>query len=305
MNNTKHILLYLKWLISISSIAFIVFKFSKLSAEQFSFLKNAVLGTHGLLLMSAISLLMLVNWAIEALKWKMLVKHIQVQSFLAALKSVFIGVTIGLFTPNRAGELIGRVYFIEDDKKLRASLINSIGSLAQVACTFGFGIMALLFFKENWISKIPFTTLLSLALLLITISIALYYVVRNNMVLQNIIREIVLPFRRIDWTTVTQVVGLSILRYLIFTIQFVLVLQVFTINLSISEMLICIAVNYFLITVIPTYALAEIGVRGTVATAVFGVYGIDALPVISASLIVWMINLAVPALIGTAILMKE
>ena len=264
-----------------------------------------MLGTHGLLLMSAISLLMLVNWAIEALKWKMLVKHIQVQSFLAALKSVFIGVTIGLFTPNRAGELIGRVYFIEDDKKLRASLINSIGSLAQVACTFGFGIMALLFFKENWISKIPFTTLLSLALLLITISIALYYVVRNNMVLQNIIREIVLPFRRIDWTTVTQVVGLSILRYLIFTIQFVLVLQVFTINLSISEMLICIAVNYFLITVIPTYALAEIGVRGTVATAVFGVYGIDALPVISASLIVWMINLAVPALIGTAILMKE
>ena len=63
------------------------------------------------------------------------------------------------------------------------------------------------------------------------------------------------------------------------------------------DMIICIAVNYFLITAIPTYALAEIGVRGSVAAAVFGVYGIEALPVISASLIIWIVNLAIPSLI--------
>jgi hypothetical protein len=131
------------------------------------------------------------------------------------------------------------------------------------------------------------------------------YVVKNNVILQNMIHDILVPFRRLDVKTVTQVSALSVLRYLIFTLQFVLVLQIFNVELSVIEMITCVAVNYFLITAIPTYALAEIGVRGTVATAVFSVYGVDALPVISASLIVWMINLAVPALIGTAILMKE
>jgi hypothetical protein len=305
MNKAKHILTYLKWLISISSIAFIVYKLVKLSDQECLVLHTAFSKNASIKLFTAIILFMFLNWSIEAIKWKILVRFVQPQSLFIAIKSVFIGVTIGLFTPNRAGELIGRVYYLEDDKKLRASIVNIVGSAAQVACTFIFGLIALLFFKENWLAKVPLTIFMSLLILLLIVCFASYYVIRNNRVFMNIIEEVLVPFKRISLKTMTQILGLSMFRYCIFTLQFILVLHLFEIDLSVVDMIICISVNYFLITAIPTYALAEIGVRGSVAAAVFGVYGIEALPVISASLMIWIVNLAVPALIGTAILMKE
>jgi uncharacterized membrane protein YbhN (UPF0104 family) len=305
MNNAKHTLTYLKWLISISSIAFIVYKLSQLSQQEWLLLHTAFLKNASIKLFTAIILFMLLNWSVEAIKWKILVRFVQPQSLFIAIKSVFIGVTIGLFTPNRAGELIGRVYYLDDDKKIRASLLNLAGSVTQVACTFIFGLIALLFFKDNWLAKVPFTMLMSLLILLLIVCFAAYYVIRNNRVFMNILDEIFVPFKRITLKTMLQVLGLSMFRYGIFTLQFILVLHLFEIHLPVVDMIICIAVNYFLITAIPTYALAEIGVRGSVAAAVFGVYGIEALPVISASLIIWIVNLAVPSIIGTVILMKE
>jgi hypothetical protein len=92
---------------------------------------------------------------------------------------------------------------------------------------------------------------------------------------------------------------------MVFTLQYVLILKLFGIELSVIDSIICIALNFFLITIIPTYALAEIGIRGTVAVTIFSVYGISSLPVLSAALLIWIINLAIPALIGTLILIKE
>jgi len=58
---------------------------------------------------------------------------------------------------------------------------------------------------------------------------------------------------------------------------------------------------------IPTIALAEIGIRGSVAVYVFKFYFeyihntevINPLAIIAASSVLWLVNLALPAIVGT------
>jgi hypothetical protein len=56
---------------------------------------------------------------------------------------------------------------------------------------------------------------------------------------------------------------------------------------------------------IPTYAWSELGVRGAIAVKVFDTLSHNPLQTLTASSILWIINIAVPALLGLFFLLKE
>ena len=58
-------------------------------------------------------------------------------------------------------------------------------------------------------------------------------------------------------------------------------------------------VMLFVISIIPTIAISEIGVRGSVAVYLFGLISANALGILSATFVLWLINLLIPAIIGT------
>ena len=64
-------------------------------------------------------------------------------------------------------------------------------------------------------------------------------------------------------------------------------------------------INFFLIpfcflitSSIPTIVISEIGVRGSVGLFVFGIISDNNLAILSASVLLWVINVALPALFG-------
>ena len=59
-------------------------------------------------------------------------------------------------------------------------------------------------------------------------------------------------------------------------------------------------VVFLLTTLVPTMALTELGVRGSVALAL--IPG-DAAGVLASTVLIWTINLAVPALLGAVLLL--
>jgi uncharacterized membrane protein YbhN (UPF0104 family) len=61
----------------------------------------------------AVVLLMIVNWSVEAFKWKISVAKIQPISFFKAFKAVLSGISFSVSTPNRVGEYLGRVLLLE------------------------------------------------------------------------------------------------------------------------------------------------------------------------------------------------
>ena len=57
-------------------------------------------------------------------------------------------------------------------------------------------------------------------------------------------------------------------------------------------------VMLFIISIIPTIAISEIGIRGSVAVYLFSLVSANILGILSATFVLWVINLLLPALIG-------
>ena len=94
-------------------------------------------------------LLMIVNWGIEAVKWRYLIRKVEKTSFLKSFKAVLSGVTISIYTPNRVGEFAGRIFVLEKANRIEASLITVIGSLSQLLITVFLGSISFMYVYFN------------------------------------------------------------------------------------------------------------------------------------------------------------
>jgi hypothetical protein len=108
------------------------------------------------------------------------------------------------------------------------------------------------------------------------------------------------------------VLAISFTRYVVFSFQYFLLLRIFGISLPLLTSFLLIGLYFFIITSIPTIALAEIGVRGAVAIAIFQFYfhhqrfepeSYEA-GILVASSLLWVINIVIPAAIGTFFIPK-
>ncbi len=74
----------------------------------------------------------------------------------------------------------------------------------------------------------------------------------------------------------------------------------FNIDIGLLNSFLLISLTFFINSVVPSFALSEIAVRSASSVFFFSAVTSDVNAIISASLTVWTINLALPALIGGA-----
>jgi hypothetical protein len=101
--------------------------------------------------MALILFLMMVNWALETVKWQYLIGKVERIGFLEALQAVLAGVSISSFTPNRVGEFFGRVYSLKQASRIEGILITLVGSVSQLLVTVIAGSMAMLVFIPRYL----------------------------------------------------------------------------------------------------------------------------------------------------------
>jgi hypothetical protein len=265
--------------------------------------------------------LMFLNWGIEAAKWKYLIDRIEEVSFLQAIKAVLTGITISTFTPNRIGEYFGRAFILKKAHPIEAIILTIVGSMSQLLVTFLAGTTALLFLlpqltieRSNW----PRFVLPGLIVLSILVNAAFIFIYLNI----GAIRPIIRYFLRRHWrkyyryisilshirpAELAKILLLSIFRYAIFFSQFYIALHLFSVRLSLKEAMMLLPVIYLTLAIVPTVALTELGVRGSVAIYVISTYLVLqsgttenlAPSILSAATLIWIVNLAFPAVIGT------
>lgn len=256
-------------------------------------------------------LLMPLNWGIEALKWKLLVQRLEQISFWKALKAIFSGVTVSVFTPNRVGEYGGRVFHLESANIIKATLLTVVGSYAQLLVTVVTGLVALAFFLPDYagafekVSRMQYAFLCGLGALVI---VALNFLFLNNSVASSLfarmkflgnLRSYGKVFSFHPPKELLRVLLLSYVRYAVFATQFFLLLRVFDVNIPFFPAAMMIAMMYFAMTIIPSIAIADFGVRGWVSLHFIGLLSANEPGILSASFVLWLINLALPALVGT------
>jgi hypothetical protein len=94
-------------------------------------------------------ILMIVNWSIEALKWKISIQKVQPISFSRSFRAILSGVSFSVSTPNRIGEYLGRILYMEEGNRLRVISLTIVGSMSQLIITLFAGSIGLFFIRKS------------------------------------------------------------------------------------------------------------------------------------------------------------
>lgn len=266
-----------------------------------------------------VMLIMVVQWILEAVKWRFLVSKIERISLARAVQAVLAGITVSSFLPNRTGEFLGRIYMLKRAGRIQGTLVTLVGSMSQLLVTVAAGSAALAFFLPAAFPTQPFghgylyfsvtipAVVLSLLMLVLYFRVSLLGVAFERLFRKRFrpVRRFLAVLNRYRQRELAAVLLLSLARYALFTAQFQLLLRLFGVMIPYPQAMMLIALVYFIMAIIPTVALTELGVRGSVAVYIFGLWmeatagpaGSGA-AVFAASTLLWFINIGIPALLG-------
>jgi len=258
-------------------------------------------------------ILLPINLSIESFKWKILLKKFYNIPLKEAFKAIVLGNTMGLFTPNRVGEYAGRVLYVPNQKIIETVSATMVGGLSQLIVTLVLGILGLLVFISQYGNHIiqNQTTILVVAFITVTLVLLCYFNLSKLLTwfsqlnyFKNWQSKIAIV-KQYSFVDLIQVLGWSFLKYVVFTTQFILLLFAFGFTTFQSVLISLVATTFLIQTIIPSISLLELGIRGNVALAVFAVCNENEITILLATTVLWMINLMLPALFGTVLLLRK
>lgn len=258
------------------------------------------------LLLSIVIILMILNWSIESIKWKLLIDKLHPISWLEAIEGILFGVTFSLFTPSRVGEFGGRVFALDTDRK-EAIVSTIIGSLAQIVVNMTVGALGLLLYVY-FFEKLDSYLISAYAFIYILMVIAVHFCYYNIDIVSTkfsnfpILKKaarylhIIELYNNID---LLKIECLSLIRYIIYCLQFVLLLSFFGFEIPFATAMILVTAIFFVQTINPiNIALIDFGFRGNVAALFLTSFAPNPIAIIATTITLWFINLIIPAIIG-------
>ncbi|MBL0767007.1 lysylphosphatidylglycerol synthase transmembrane domain-containing protein [Marivirga atlantica] len=295
----KYFLISIKILITLFIIFFL---FERIYEEREQLITSFGTYQSNYYIIVLVTLFMPINWLMEVLKWKVVVSPLKQLTIKAAIPGVLSGVSLGFVTPHAVGDYFARIWSIDhkDRKKVLGPILAARSF--QMLPTLLFGLIALGSIQYSidfdwlaYLSEIPLGLTLGGVGLLLLMGFV-FYKYGNKIKHFKSYFELLLSISK---TQYTQLLGLSFLRYAVFSLQFLMLLSVFEVDLSIWHQFMGVAFIFLMKSVLPTFNFfSDLGVREFGGIIYFELFGLVTSPIIAASLILWLINIALPALIG-------
>ncbi len=264
--------------------------------------------------------LLIVNMLLESIKWRFFISPLEKISLWNSFKAVLSGVSVSMFMPNRVGDYFGRIFILKKANRIQAVISTIVSSMSQLITTLLMGSIGLLiafpriFNLDEQINLLLYSGLWAVVIIG-DFTIIFFYL--NFGAFSSVIKRIsgnwyskiekyaeVFSFYKA--TDMLVMILLSISRYMVFSFQFYLLMVLFKVNIGYFDAMVLISIIYLSMAIIPTVAITEIGVRGSVSIFIFSYYFnlTDNLAVnqefavASASTLLWLFNLVLPALAG-------
>lgn len=309
----KYVYLILKWILILFSILFI---YREVFINHDINLLINFYASHDIDLMPMIASLglIVINLGLESYKWKKISSIAQKISYWQSYQSILMGASISIFTPNRVGEFGGKIILFKSNVRLKAFILAIWANYSQLVTTIIIGNIGIFYFIYSFnpwgISDILSGLLISVCSIITLLSVLIYYnpifiyllLLRYKKIYRYKRKIIVL--NQLKSRMLNLILLLSVTRYFIFAFQYWLLLKVFGSEMSLFQGILFISVIYYVISIVPTAALSDIGVRTTVAAFVFSFAGLDPIPIMIASLVLWFFNIAIPSVVGIPLLIK-
>jgi len=261
-------------------------------------------------------ILMPINWALEAIKWRLLMMSSTQISWTRTFQSIMSGIAMASVTPARIGEYAGKVLFVESKDRWLSVSASFVSSLAQLYCIWILGWVGTLYLinvKGNlptWFSW----TFVGLGLMVLFLIGFLFFNANiigdyaRRIIQHSKLREILGRFRPVlnfENGLLLRLVAWAMLRVLVYSLQFAMLLKFFGVDLSWISMFSVIWAVYLFQSGLPLPPIMGLVARGEIAIFLFNLFGANALSVAAATFGIWMINLILPALIGLIIILAN
>jgi uncharacterized membrane protein YbhN (UPF0104 family) len=111
-------------------------------------------------------------------------------------------------------------------------------------------------------------------------------------------------YQKIQLNIQLKVIGLSVLRYLFFSHQFYFILLLFNVEITYPEAMSCIYAMYFLSSFLPSFFVFDAVVKGGFAIWLFSFFNVEEVPVLLTTLLMWVFNFSLPAILGSVYIFK-
>lgn len=266
-----------------------------------------------------VMVLSLVNWGIEARKWQVLMQPVQEISLFKAFKAVLSGLAMSLFVPNRVGEYVGRILYMDEGNRLRSIALTLVGSVSQLIVTMVAGIGGLIYMRlyilnggvqlqglsAFWFDGMLYAIIVGTLLLLLVY----YKLSRITAIIERIpfVSKYSFFIQKVEtfhWRELTRVLSLSVSRFAVFTFQYLLLMQVFEVHINIIDGWWLICVMFLVLAIVPSVPIAELGVRGNASLQLFGLLSTNTIGIIATAAGIWGINLILPSLAGSLFILS-
>ena len=291
--------------IAIALVAF-YFIYEKISIQPWDQIESKYqkIESVDLILLLPIILLSFFNWLAEVYKWKLLSYNFKPLSFSNSFRIVLSSFAASTITPNRVGEYGAKIMFY--DKKFWKEVLsyNFLGNMMQLLVTLLMVVSTYYFLPKNILDTLPSIGYYTL----IAISVVMFiFLFKKNLkiTIPWISKNIELSlWSKIDINSRLKILAISTFRYLLFSIQFLLILSVLEKTNLLSYFSI-IALSYLIASFVPTILISDLLIKGSVAIYLFSFVLIDEITIIAVVLLAWMFNFVLPTFIGIYLLFKK
>jgi hypothetical protein len=262
------------------------------------------------LLLVLLLFFMFVQWMIEAKKWQLLLNGTISLSLSKSLKMIFMGISFSIATPNRVGEFIGRIFHLPQDVRLQGTGFTFIGNFAQLIATCIAGAIGInlidvdlvfhqytqFHFPVNFIQVL--STFLALFLLFIYFKAGVFFSWVAHLKYMKRWKDQLFQLSNLPRTMLLKVLFWSFTRYSIFLVQYWLMFEVVDLSLDFIQMSILISVLLFIISIIPTISLVELGLRWQLSIVLFAPLTSNVTALTMGVTFICLLNMIVAAAVG-------
>lgn len=277
--------------------------------SQWLLLKQSELAIGSLVI---VTLLMPINWLLEARKWQIITSKIQKISIWQALSGVLAGVSLGFSTPHAVGDYIARIGQLQSNHRWGLTGGLLLGRLAQLFFTALFGIGGLFLYAhyqvlpaKSWPWKETGFALLCVLLILLFAWKGRQAVYRFFYQRKFKIQRLLVSLMSLETKEVFRIFLLSMLRNLVFSGQYLILLILIFPQEPFWLLLGGVWWVFLFKSFLPSFSsLSDLGIREFSALLYFQSMGFESAPIVAVSLAVWIINILIPALMGLPFLWR-
>ena len=305
----------LKWLVLPVFIAVLYYQLTSLQQKPdlLNRLRVFLAEENIIIIVFVLPLLTFFNYALEAAKWQVLVKPAQRRLYSEALNDVLIGILFSVLTPERLGELAGRVVNLRMGNKLVGAASSLAGSIGQNIVIFFLGSVGFVFFALiiGHLGTWPAVGSLFLVFCLTGLFLFLFF---NLYLLIPIVNRVSLPKR---WKQLTEklyalkdysntdllkVLLFSLLRVAIWSCQYLIILWMLIPDIDWQVALLVSWIVFLIQTGIPLPPISSLVARSSIAIYLWSYIGISEWNALTASFVLYFNNLIIPSVVGLIVI---